>query len=467
MATDIVMPRLSDSMEEGTVLKWLVEVGGEVKRGEPIAEIETDKANMTFESDTDGTLIEVLAGEGDTLAIGEVIARVGEPDEAPSGDGGGGGEHQGGDGPAAQAQEGAPAQAGSSSEDPSGEPEAPSEGADGGNGGDPVGGRSAPTTTTTEDGERLRASPVARRMAGELGVELASLEGSGPGGRIVKADVESASQGDGASAPAAPAAASDGGAPAEESAPADESAPAEAPSASSGDEGGAKGRVETHELTRLQKTVARRMAESKATAPDFALDIEIDMAACVELRGRLKPIADPVPSVNDMVVKACALALREHPKVNGAYRDGAFELYGKVNVGVAVAGEEALVVPTVFDAGTKSLGDIARDTRGLVKKVHDGSISPPELSGGTFTVSNLGMFGIESFTAVINPPQAALLAVGALKKKAVVDDAGRIVARDMMSATLVSDHRILYGADAARFLARVKELLEQPLALAL
>ncbi|MEJ7716555.1 MAG: biotin/lipoyl-containing protein [Thermoleophilaceae bacterium] len=203
MATDIVMPRLSDSMEEGTVLKWLVEVGGEVKRGEPIAEIETDKANMTFESDTDGTLIEVLASEGDTLAIGEVIARVGEPDEAPSGDGGGGGEdqggeHQGGDGPAAQAQEGAPAQAESSSEDPSGEPEAPSEGADGGNGGDPVGGRSAPTTTTTEDGERLRASPVARRMAGELGVELASLEGSGPGGRIVKADVESASQGDGA-----------------------------------------------------------------------------------------------------------------------------------------------------------------------------------------------------------------------------------------------------------------------------
>jgi pyruvate dehydrogenase E2 component (dihydrolipoamide acetyltransferase) len=464
VATDIVMPRLSDSMEEGTVLKWLVEVGGEVQRGEPIAEIETDKANMTFESDTDGTLIEVLASEGDTLAIGEVIARVGEPGEAPSGDGGGGeesagdgdsGDEQSSDGeesPAAQAEEGAPA-AESSSEGPSGEPEAPSGGGGGGNGGDPAGGGSAPTTTT-DDGERLRASPVARRMARELSVELGSLEGSGPGGRIVKADVESASQGDGATAPAE-AEPSDGGAPAEKS--------AEAPS---GDEG-AKGRVETHELTRLQKTVARRMAESKATAPDFALDIEIDMAACVELRGRLKPIADPVPSVNDMVVKACALALREHPKVNGAYRDGAFELYGRVNIGVAVAGEEALVVPTVFDAGTKSLGDIARDARELVKKVHEGTISPPELSGGTFTVSNLGMFGIESFTAVINPPQAGILAVGALKKKAVVDDAGRIVARDMMSATLVSDHRILYGADAARFLARVKELLEQPLALAL
>ena len=461
MATDIVMPRLSDSMEEGTVLKWLVEVGGEVKRGEPIAEIETDKANMTFESDTDGTLIEVLASEGDTLAIGEVIARVGEPGEAPSGDGGGGEDGSAGDGeesPAAQAEEGAPA-AESSSEDPSGEPGAPSGGGGGGNGGDPAAGGPAPTTTTTDDGERLRASPVARRMARELSVELGSLEGSGPGGRIVKADVESASQGDGATAPAE-AEPSDGGAPAEKS------EPAEAPSAASGDEG-AKGRVETHELTRLQKTVARRMAESKATAPDFALDIEIDMAACVELRGRLKPIADPVPSVNDMVVKACALALREHPKVNGAYRDGAFELYGRVNIGVAVASEEALVVPTVFDAGTKSLGDIARDTRGAVKKVRDGTISPPELSGGTFTVSNLGMFGIESFTAVINSPQAAILAVGALKKKAVVDDAGRIVARDMMSATLVSDHRILYGADAARFLARVKELLEQPLALAL
>jgi pyruvate dehydrogenase E2 component (dihydrolipoamide acetyltransferase) len=470
LATDVIMPRLSDSMEEGTVLKWLVEVGGEVKRGEPLAEIETDKANMTFEADTDGTLIEIVANEGDTLPIGEVIARVGDPDEAPT-DGGesdGGGESETGtdgaeDGASeetAASEEGSEAATATAEASPAADDGGGGGGVGGGgdsDGGSPSGGRAEGTTTTTEDGERLRASPVARRMARELGVELASIEGSGPGGRIVKADVEAAAEGDGA----APAAAEEEPAAAEEQPAAAEIGGARAP------DGGAKGRVETRELTRLQKTVARRMAESKATAPDFALEVEIDMGECVELRGRLKAVADPVPSFNDMVVKACALALREHPKVNGAYRDGAFELYERVNVGVAVAGEEALVVPTVFDAGTKSLGEIARDARRVIAKVHDGSISPPELSGGTFTVSNLGMFGIERFTAVINPPQAALLAVGALKKKAVVNASGRVVARDTMSATLVSDHRILYGADAAQFLARVKELLEQPIALAL
>ena len=209
------------------------------------------------------------------------------------------------------------------------------------------------------------------------------------------------------------------------------------------------------------------MAESKATAPDFQLNMEIDMSGCVELRQRLKEVADAAPSFNDMVVKACAAALREFPRVNGAYRDGQWELYSRVNVGVAVAAQETLVVPTIFDADQKSLGAIARDARDLITKVRDGNITPPELSGGTFTVSNLGMYGIDSFSAVINPPQAAILAVGALKKKPVVDDSGRIVARDMMNVSLICDHRILYGADGAQFLARVRELLEQPLSLAL
>jgi pyruvate dehydrogenase E2 component (dihydrolipoamide acetyltransferase) len=221
------------------------------------------------------------------------------------------------------------------------------------------------------------------------------------------------------------------------------------------------------ELTRLQRTVSRRMAESKATAPDFALEVEIDMSLCVELRARLKEVEDRPPSFNDMVVKACANALRQHPRVNAAYRDGKFELYSRVNVGVAVAANDALIVPTVFDADKKSLGEISRTVQSLATKVRDGQITPPELSGGTFTVSNLGMYGIDRFSAVINPPQAAILAVGALRKKPVVDDGGRIVARDMMSATLICDHRILYGADGAQFLARVRELLEQPLALAL
>jgi pyruvate dehydrogenase E2 component (dihydrolipoamide acetyltransferase) len=209
------------------------------------------------------------------------------------------------------------------------------------------------------------------------------------------------------------------------------------------------------------------MAESKATAPDFSISLTVDMTAAVELRKRLKEVADPAPSFNDMVVKAAASALREHPRVNGAYRDGKFELYERVNIGVAVAAMDALVVPTIFDADRKSLGQIARDARGLIEKVRERTITPPELSGGTFTVSNLGMYGIEHFTAIINPPQASILTVGALAKQPAVDDNGRIVARDQMTLSLVCDHRILYGADGAQFLARVKQLLEQPLSLAL
>ena len=225
--------------------------------------------------------------------------------------------------------------------------------------------------------------------------------------------------------------------------------------------------MEIEELTRLQQTVSRRMAESKATAPDFSIALTVDMTAAVELRTRLKEISDPVPSFNDMVVKASANALREHPRVNGAYRDGKFELYDNVNVGVAVAAMDALVVPTIFDADKKSLGQIARDARAVIGKVKDKTVTPPELSSGTFTVSNLGMFGIEQFTAIINPPQAAILTVGKLEKRPAVDDKGKIVPRDQMVLTLVCDHRILYGADGAEFLARVKDLLEQPLSLAL
>jgi pyruvate dehydrogenase E2 component (dihydrolipoamide acetyltransferase) len=362
MATDVVMPRLSDSMEEGTILKWLVEEGGEVKRGEALVEIETDKANVTYDADTDGTLVEVIAQEGATLAVGEPIARIG----------------------AAQEDELEPA----------------------GNGGDP---------------ERVKASPLARRTATEVGV----------------ADMEAA---------------------AKDASPEPQRERREA---------GAKGEVEIHELTRLQQTVSRRMAESKATAPDYTLTVDVDMTLAVELRSRLQDSTEDPPSYNDMVVKAAATALREHPRVNAAYRDGKFELYSRVNVGIAVAAQDALVVPTIFDADRKSLGQIARDARAAADKVRAGKITPPEVAGGTFTVSNLGMFGIDEFTAVINPPQAAILTVGALTKKPAVDDSGRVVARDQIRLSLISDQRILYGADAAEFLARVRQLLEQPLGLAL
>src|SRR5207302_7427497 len=274
MATDVTMPRLSDSMEEGTILNWIVEEGAEVKRGEPLVEIETDKANMTYESDTDGTLIEIVAKEGDTLPIGEVIARIGEAGEKPSGD-------RDAPGKAAEAE---------SKAEEAKTKAAEAERALGGDAAerDAAGGNGA--------GERVKASPVARRMARDMGVELAQLEGSGPGGRIVKADVEAAAKGD-------------GGAPAETAAPKEERKTVEV---------GAKGEVETKELTRIQRTVSRRMAESKATAPDYALHMEVDITLCVELRRRLKEVEDPAPSFNDMIVKACANALREHPRVNGA-----------------------------------------------------------------------------------------------------------------------------------------------------
>ena len=231
----------------------------------------------------------------------------------------------------------------------------------------------------------------------------------------------------------------------------------------------AKGQTAVVELSKLQQTIARRMAESKATAPHFYLTTTIDMTPAVAARTQSKATAAAgaaIPSFNDLVVKACALALREFPRANGAYRDGRVELYSRVNVGVAVAGQDALVVPTVFDADLKGLRDIAAETRALAARVRDGSITPPELSGGTFTVSNLGMYGITSFSAVINPPQAAILAVGEIAERPVAR-AGEISTAQLMDVTLASDHRILYGADGAAFLARIRALLEEPLVLAL
>ena len=229
----------------------------------------------------------------------------------------------------------------------------------------------------------------------------------------------------------------------------------------------AKGEPTVHELSRIQRTVARRMAESRATVPDFELSCQVDMSGVVGLRDRLREVTDPLPSYNDFVVKAVALALRQFPRVNGAYRDGRVETYSRINVGVAVAADEALVVPTIFEADRLSLGEISRNSRELATRVRDGSIAPADLAGGTFTVSNLGMYGVDSFSAVINPPQAAILAVGSLKPRALVDSDGNVVARPTIVLTLACDHRVLYGADGARFLARIRELLEGPDALIL
>src|SRR5215218_1014545 len=441
---DVAMPRLSDSMEEGTILKWLKSEGDEVKRGEELVEIETDKANMTYESDETGVLA-IVAQEGDTLPVGETIARIG-------GDAGGGGE--------AQAEEPEPAREEPRPDEPEpareGVPRAEDTAPESEREEEPAPVATAERAPEPDDGNgRVKASPIARRMARDLGVELASLEGSGPGGRIVKADVEAAARNGDRKAEPEPEPDKEEDARREVAGP-----------VASGDTG--KGETTVEDLTRLQQTIARRMAESKATAPEFVITCEVDMQDAVEFRKQLKAASgdNPAPSFNDFVVKASALALREFPRANGAYRDGKFELYSRINVGIAVAGQDALIVPTIFDADSKSLGEISRDARALAERVRAGQITPPELSSGTFSVSNLGMFGIKRFNAVINPPQAAILAVGEMTPRPVVRD-GEVTVRSILELTLTGDHRILYGADAAQFLGRIRERLENPLSLAL
>ena len=384
MAVQIVMPHLSDSMEEGTIVQWFIAEGDAVSEGQPLVEVETDKATVTYEAELSGTVLTINAAVGDSIAVGGVIALVG--DRKSSG--------------------------------------------------------------------RVKASPLARRVAAELGVDLATLVGSGPGGRVIRADVERSGAADVERSGTASVERS--------SAPDVEPSGAPAPSP-----GSARGDTTRTRPTRLQETVARRMAESRSTVPDFELRCEVDMGLAVALRAQLREVADPPPSYNDFIVRATAMALREFPRVNGAYRESAFESYSRVNVGIAVAAEDGLLVPTIFDADRLSLTEIAAASRELSAKVRDGSVSPAELSGGTFSVSNLGMYGLDSFTAVINPPQAAILAVGSLKPRPVVDDAGSVVARPTVNLTLACDHRILYGADGARFLTRVRDLLQTPVALLL
>ena len=449
---DVAMPRLSDSMEEGTILKWLKSDGDEVGRGEELVEIETDKANMTYEADSAGVL-KIVAQEGDTLPVGETIAQIGE----------GGGSDGSSDAEDQEETGAAEADDAEAADSDAGGAEPPEDDVERVKQPEPVateepaqGGDAEPRPEGDENG-RVKASPIARRMAKELGVELAGLEGTGPGGRIVKSDVEAAAK-NGEPQP---------GPSDEETEPEQAEEKQQAPVAS-GDKSSGRGETTTEDLTRLQQTIARRMAESKATAPDFVITCEVDMDAAVEFRKQLKAAAGdaPAPSFNDFVVKASALALTEFPRANGAYRDGRFELYSRVNVGIAVAGQDALIVPTIFDADSKSLGQISRDARALAERVREGKITPPELSSGTFSVSNLGMFGIKRFTAVINPPQAGILAVGEMTPRAVVHE-GDVAVRPIMELTLTCDHRILYGADAAQFLGRIRERLENPLSLAL
>jgi len=372
--TELTMPKLSDSVADAVIVKWLKSPGEPFRRGEALLEVETDKATVVYEAETDGTLETILVPEGGTAAVGAPIAALA------------------GDGPATPAVEAAVA------------------------------------------ADRPNATPVARRTAVELGISLHGVEGSGPGGRIGREDVVRAA-----------------GSP----------APTGAPSA-------ARGNVQVLTPTPTQATIARRMAESAATIPSFTVTADADVSQIVALRvGARAEGGDAAPSLNDFVVKAVAAALGEFPRFNASWVRDRIEIYSRVNVGVAVATDDALLVPVVADAGAKSLAEIASETRRLADAARRRALRPGELQDATFTVSNLGMFGVRSFTAIVDPPQTAILAVGAVRRAPVEDATGGVVFRDVMTLTLSCDHRVVYGADGARFLSRLRELLERPLVLAL
>ena len=391
MAAELTMPKLSDSMAEAIIVRWLKSPGDAFARGEALIEVETDKATVVYEAESDGTLDTIVVPEGGTAAVGQLIATLAN-----------------GAGPQTAVSETAR----------------------------PAAAEAAAPPHTPARGERPNATPVARRTAVELGLSLHGIAGTGPGGRITRGDVQKAAAADGAPAQTP------------------------APSAAEG-----RGEVRAVELTATQATIARRMVESATTVPVFTVSVDVDMSLVAELRAGARAQRDDVPSLNDFVVKAAAATLRELPRFNASYVDGRVEQYSRVNVGIAVALDDALLVPVVFDADAKTMSEIAAETRRLAEAARRRALRPEELRDGTFTVSNLGMFGVRSFTAIVDVPQTAILAVGGIRRAPVEDAAGGVSFRDVMTATLSCDHRVVYGADGARFLSRLRELLERPLLL--
>jgi pyruvate dehydrogenase E2 component (dihydrolipoamide acetyltransferase) len=418
---EVTMPRLSDTMEEGTIVAWHKQPGDRVERGDVLAEIETDKATMDLEAYDAGVLEQIVVPAGETVPIGTVVAIVGSGAPAAAG----------GPAPAAPAKADVPAAPQAAAVPPAPAPDRAA----------PV-----PAAVSAGNGERIKASPMARAVARDLGVDLRTLSGSGPGGRIVKADVESALR-----APTAePALAT----PAPALSPA---APAFTPATSDD--------VEEIPLTNVRKVVARRLVESMQSAPHFYLTSVIDAEALVAFRAELNQRlgGDGIKlSMNDLIVKACATALRADPEINVSWAGDKILRHRRIHLGIAVALEEGLIVPVVRDADQKSVTQISREAKALVERARAGKLTPNEFQGGTFTISNLGMFGIDHFTAVINPPEAAILAVGATIPEPVVRD-GRVVVRHTMKLTLSIDHRALDGAAGARFLALLQAILEDPL----
>ena len=419
MAVEIVMPQLGMTMTEGTVVKWLKKVGDQVRKGDAVFEVETDKVTQDVESLDEGMLGKIVVGEGVAVPVGTVIAYLGDVSDAETGRVGDGGSGTVG-APEPRTQNPEPSQPSVLS------PQS-----------------SAPGTQAGV----LRASPAARNLARKLGVDIATLVGTGPSGRIVEEDVRRA-----AATPAA--------APVVAPSPRPAAAPSPVPQAAG----------ERVELKGVRKVVAERMAQSFSTAPHFYLTVEVDATGLVGIRQQVSAAIQRRQGVDvtvtDLLVKAVAVALKEHPEANAAWMGSGYQLNQGVNLGVAVAMQEGLVVPVIQGAERLSLGEVAKRRSVLVERARKGELTLPELEGGSFTLSNLGMFGIDMFQAIVNPPQAAILAVGRIKDRVVAVD-GQAAVRPTMFVTLSSDHRIMDGAMAAKFLARVVQLLEDPVELLL
>lgn len=436
--SEITMPRLSDTMQEGTISQWLKQPGDQIKKGDILAEIETDKASMDLESYDTGVLEQILVQAGETVPIGQVVAIIGsgagaqsQPAARPAPEGDGQQRTQ----TAAPPAESKPQTAAASAQ-----PTPVSPGEQG-------------------NGRLLKASPLARRIAEEQDIDLSQVQGTGPGGRIVRDDVEDYLEQRGATAPAA--------APVTPSAPAPQQAAPQAAPTPTPQPAALPPDSEAVPLSRVQSIIARRLTESKQTIPHFYVSSEVDMTDLLAMRQTFNAGAgeDGVKvTVNDLIVKASALALEKFPEVNSSIQGDQFIRHKQINVGIAVDVPGALVVPVIRDANIKGVRSIAREARALIEKARANKLAPADLEGGTFSVSNLGMMDASSFIAVINPPHAAILAIAAARKQFVPID-GQPVIRDLMTITLSADHRIIYGATVARFLQEVKRLLQNPYSL--
>ena len=441
--SDVNMPKLSDTMEEGTIVEWKKKTGDEVKAGDVIAEVESDKATFDLEAESGGVL-SILVEQGVPAKIGAPIARIGEasPEPAKTKAPASTAKQKQPEAPPEVAEEAQPAAASAPPGAPADE-EVDERAADA----EPAAEKPAaqkpaePSSPEVQDGQGpIKASPLAKRIAAEMGVDISRLKGSGPDGRIVKADVLAA---------------------AGTSKPAERRRLAAAPRPAGPD-------VEVVDPSRMQATIARRMTEAKSTVPEFTVTVEARVGEAVSMRQQLKdsvPGADKV-TMTDMLVRACALALRKFPEVNSSWVDGRFQRKRAINIGLAVAPSQGmgLLVPVVHDADMKDLIQISIESRQVIERARSGRPGEGDLSGATFSISNLGMFGVDEFVAIINPPEAAILAVGAIKDVPVVEE-GRIVPGKVMRMTLSVDHRVFYGATAAQFLAEVKRLIENPVTL--